>query len=352
MSKWYDQSGGTTYDLSVAASGQPRIATASGVVILENGKPCLTFNGTSHYFTLGGTNDAGMVGDISVFSVNKALASGDTVVAKGLTNSNTAAVMQWGINTQTSNQYMGSTSDGTTRINKYITTASFGSQLLISMINDESGNLQMFVDGVGSGGQTAVAPMNDAAYPLEIGRDPWRASLNFEGTQQELILFASDQSTNRTGMEWNINNHYSIYEQWDRKSCMNVRRSSDDTTKQIGFDGSSNMSEAEVLSFVNEAGPVLDDYTGAVSAYSLRKVRTAYTGSAIKVRRSSDDALQDIGFYSNGDLDTTALLSFVGNNLCSNPNEWANGVTRNGWTEISGSVLKFVENVTDPDDIY
>jgi hypothetical protein len=109
------------------------------------------------------------------------------------------------------------------------------------------------------------------------------------------------------------------------------------------------MSESEVLSFVNDASPVLDDNSGAVSAYSLRKVLTAYTGSAIKVRRSSDDALQDIGFDSNGDLDTTALLSFVGNNLCSNPNEWANGVTRNGWTEISGSVFTFVENVSDAD---
>ena len=54
VSKWYDQSGGTTYDLSVTGSGQPRIATAAGVVTTENGKPCLTFNGTSHFLTLGG----------------------------------------------------------------------------------------------------------------------------------------------------------------------------------------------------------------------------------------------------------------------------------------------------------
>lgn len=55
---------------------------------------------------------------------------------------------------------------------------------------------------------------------------------------------------------------------------------------------------------------LLDLYPAEVG-YSLRKLRTAYTGSAIRVRRSSDNAEQDIGFVGV-DLDTTSLLSFVG----------------------------------------
>ena len=58
--------------------------------------------------------------------------------------------------------------------------------------------------------------------------------------------------------------------------------------------------------------PPLDTYTGAKAAYSLRKLRTAYTGSAIEVRRDSDNTTQDIGFDSNGDLDTAAIGTFVG----------------------------------------
>jgi hypothetical protein len=57
--------------------------------------------------------------------------------------------------------------------------------------------------------------------------------------------------------------------------------------------------------------PLLDTYSGAAAAYSLRKLRTAYTGSAIRVRRSSDNTEQDIGF-SNNQLDTTALTTFCG----------------------------------------
>jgi hypothetical protein len=54
---------------------------------------------------------------------------------------------------------------------------------------------------------------------------------------------------------------------------------------------------------------LLDAYPNAAAAYSLRKLRTAYTGSAIRVRRASDNTEQDIGF-SSGNLDTTALTTF------------------------------------------
>jgi hypothetical protein len=63
---------------------------------------------------------------------------------------------------------------------------------------------------------------------------------------------------------------------------------------------------------VASANLLLDQYSGAAAAYSLRKLRTAYTGSAIRVRRSNDNTEQDIGFTSSGDLDTTSLKTFVG----------------------------------------
>lgn len=56
---------------------------------------------------------------------------------------------------------------------------------------------------------------------------------------------------------------------------------------------------------------LLDTYPNASVAYSLRKLRTAYSGSAIRVRRSSDNTEQDIGFSGN-DLDTASLLTFCG----------------------------------------
>lgn len=49
---------------------------------------------------------------------------------------------------------------------------------------------------------------------------------------------------------------------------------------------------------------------GAV--YSLRRMLTSYTGPLINVRRLSDGSAQDFGYDSNGDLDTAAILTFVG----------------------------------------
>ncbi len=56
---------------------------------------------------------------------------------------------------------------------------------------------------------------------------------------------------------------------------------------------------------------LLDTYPNATVAYSLRKLRSAYSGNAIRVRRSSDNAEQDFGFVSNV-LDTASLLTFCG----------------------------------------
>lgn len=56
---------------------------------------------------------------------------------------------------------------------------------------------------------------------------------------------------------------------------------------------------------------LLDTYSGAAAAYSLRLLRAGYNGSAIRVRRSSDNAEQDIGFL-NFELNTSALTTFCG----------------------------------------
>lgn len=58
----------------------------------------------------------------------------------------------------------------------------------------------------------------------------------------------------------------------------------------------------------------LDLVSGCVAAYSTRKVRAAFAGSAIRIRRSSDNTEQDIGFDASGNLDTAAITTFVGSN--------------------------------------
>lgn len=61
--------------------------------------------------------------------------------------------------------------------------------------------------------------------------------------------------------------------------------------------------------------PVLDLYgTNIRVAYSVRKLSSTYTGDAIRVRETGFNTETDIGFDSNGDLDTAALLAHCASN--------------------------------------
>ena len=73
-----------------------------------------------------------------------------------------------------------------------------------------------------------------------------------------------------------------------------------ETPTNLGLIGSTNFSPS-----------LLDVYPNAAVAYSLRLLRSTYTGNAIRVRRTSDNTEQNIGFVL-GDLDTTSLLAFCG----------------------------------------
>ena len=96
--------------------------------------------------------------------------------------------------------------------------------------------------------------------------------------------------------------------------AVRVRRGTDNSEMDISFNMDGTLNTTELLAFTNPTAAtfsILDNYPGASAAYSLRKVRTAYTGSAIRVRRS-DNQEMDIAFDTSGSLDTTSLLTFVG----------------------------------------
>lgn len=67
----------------------------------------------------------------------------------------------------------------------------------------------------------------------------------------------------------------------------------------------------DIQSSVVPPAYLLDEFPGATLAYSVRKLRTAYPGFAIEVRRDSDNATANIGFVGI-DLDVAALTTFLG----------------------------------------
>jgi hypothetical protein len=120
------------------------------------------------------------------------------------------------------------------------------------------------------------------------------------------------------------------------------------------------LTPSEITSYSNLIGQLqanlkrqntlLDNYSGAAAAYSLRRIGPSnYFGPAIRVRRDSDNTLRDIGFTSDGQLDTVGLLDFVGVTGSGFVNTWydqsGNGynlaqgtTTAQPWIIQSGSI--------------
>tara|TARA_R100000479_G_scaffold94638_1_gene46813 strand:- start:115 stop:1014 length:900 start_codon:yes stop_codon:yes gene_type:complete len=83
----------------------------------------------------------------------------------------------------------------------------------------------------------------------------------------------------------------------------------------IGIGISSNVfqTRAGLASGGGGSSLLLDLYgSDVLGAYSLRKLSSGYAGSAVRVRRTSDNTEQDIGFDASSNLDTSTLTTFLG----------------------------------------
>ena len=79
----------------------------------------------------------------------------------------------------------------------------------------------------------------------------------------------------------------------------------------IHFIGPSPLSYNPPAAAPSGVTPLLDLYgTNVVSGYSVRKLDSTYTGDCIQVTRTSDSTTQEIGFDANGYIDVAALESF------------------------------------------
>ena len=67
-------------------------------------------------------------------------------------------------------------------------------------------------------------------------------------------------------------------------------------------------------------GPLLDVYPNAAFAYSVRKLRSDYTGDCMRIYKQTGGTFQNFGFDADGYLDVTAIETYLGSS--------------NGWVDI------------------
>jgi len=158
-----------------------------------------------------------------------------------------------------------------------------------------------------SGANTSGFSGNDITYPNTVpfvigangaGGESWT------GEMQEIIAYASDKSTSdQTSIEENIGDYFT------------------------------------------QNTPLLDTYSGAAAAYSLRRLSSTYTGDAVEVYNGSSYA--DIGFNVFGELDTVALAAHCGSSD-GFVSKWydQSGNTNTAAQTVTGSMPKIYDGST------
>lgn len=191
--KVYDQSGNAN-DLTQSTSTlQPQIVIG-GSVITDGGKPSMTFNGTSSYFAL--TSNISGTSDWHCTMVHKRRASGVIGPQFAGGTSQYAAWLYSDNNWYARGRegFISSTSSGTLAAQCLATTEWLGGTSYTVYLNGTS----LF------SGTPSITATDNFEY---LGR---RGSDYADGNVQEVIIWKSNQSSNRSAIDTNIKNYYGL----------------------------------------------------------------------------------------------------------------------------------------------
>ena len=196
VTTWYDQSGNGINATQTTASNQPQIVS-SGSIINVNSKPCIQFDGTTDRLE---TTLISSSTEVSIISVSRHTPSSaySPIIGVGLDNGYALTTQQ-----NKYNLFYRGVADQRT------TNDALSTQALIFAYTKSATNQQIFANDVSYQNFTP-ATMYAPTTSSRIGTYDITAEL-YNGTQQELIVYANSQLSNRIGMQTNINTYYAIY---------------------------------------------------------------------------------------------------------------------------------------------
>jgi len=207
VSRWYDQSGNGIDATQNTGSAQPMIYDrVAAAVVTENGKPSLEFDDSASQHL-----DLPVTGTV-------ANATGVLVrTAEGMPNTHEGTAFNYktfGITYghKTNNAYRNAVVFRNTyafRLSTYPTTDEQALDFFTALETSSgavTSNVAMYRNSVT--GDSGVTANGYGSGTNQIGA--WQTQY-FRGGIQELLIWESDQSSNRTGIETNINDYYSIY---------------------------------------------------------------------------------------------------------------------------------------------
>ena len=298
VSRWYDQSGNALDGATStnANTSRPRIYDGSSVFTVD-GKPCVQFVRT------GGLTGYGLVtpsaawstaGDMAFFAVfeDSTDNQGDQFTWNA---SHGSSVRSFAFLTPANDVV---TIYGTSTI-QLVGTSPTGQQL--TSYNHDGADAVLYANGASIASSSTAPDHRTGSQNAGIGMRSSENEGHANVLLQEIVHYPVNQTSTRTGIEVNLNDFYQI---------ANLPASS---------------------------SGLLYDYPDAAAAYSVRSL----SNNAIKcmrVRRTvSPFDEQDIGFDSNGDLDTAAIATFGGSDPLTVSAWYDQSGNNNRATQVAGS---------------
>jgi hypothetical protein len=200
---WYDQSSNGNNATQSTAATQPTIVS-NGTLVTEGGKPAISFNGDVLQ-----RNGNSLSFPVFTFSVVKSTGNGIRAYLGSGANQLAFGQQQGGSFAPVNSFWAWAPSQASTfgLLNSYNSNRNLHSYWIPNATESE---WKWYLNTVESGspGLTSGAPTGASLTLIGFngsGNEYW------QGPIQEILIYQSDQSANRNGIEANINAHYSIF---------------------------------------------------------------------------------------------------------------------------------------------
>ena len=192
ITTWFDQSG-NGFDVSqTIASRQPQIFDSVNGIVFENGKPTIEFDGNKTFTTTATISNAS---DYYMFYVRNKTVEDTGYLLHSETGQLIIEVFEYAAYLDPVNSVEGTGILEGHKLVHFELNSTTGGKVYENSINTQTGL---------NYSQTAISSRTSiGGIYTGVG--------DFIGNIQELIIYPTNESGNRTGIETNINNFYSIY---------------------------------------------------------------------------------------------------------------------------------------------
>ena len=186
---WYDQSGNSNNAVQATSALRPKIYDgATGAVITENGKAAISSLGSTNlsFTAITDIRSVFLTGSLTVVGSKKNWILGHTSFYDYHAGNNSNLLLDPSVTTNT--DVVGGTNYRNGVLTDFGTTAQTVGPHLLTLIH-----------------------LASTGRANQITKDRSNATRSWNGPLQEIIIYSTDESANRTGIETNINTFYSIY---------------------------------------------------------------------------------------------------------------------------------------------